>query len=214
VTSAPRLVGEQFDDLEQQQEACSLGMWVFLCTEILLFGGLFLSYAVYRHAYPQAFHDASHDAEYWIGTSNTAVLLISSLWMALSVHCARTGRRKLLLLFLALTLIFGLAFLGLKGLEYYLDYKKNEVPGINLPVTDAFSRQKEMFWTLYFFMTGLHAFHLTIGCGLVALILILAWRTGYNAKHYAPVEVTGLYWHFIDIVWVFLYPLIYLPGRH
>jgi len=214
MTSAPPPVGEQFDDLEQQQEACSLGMWVFLCTEILLFGGLFLAYTVYRHAYPRAFHAASHDAEYWIGTANTAVLLVSSLWMALAVHCARTGRRRPLLLFLALTLLFGLAFLGLKGLEYYLDFVKLEVPGINLPVADAFSRQKAMFWTLYFFMTGLHALHLTIGCGLVALILILAWRSGYNARHNEPVVVTGLYWHFIDIVWVFLYPLIYLPGRH
>ncbi|HZO86774.1 MAG TPA: cytochrome c oxidase subunit 3 [Chthonomonadaceae bacterium] len=208
------LLGHQFDDIEQQREASILAMWVFLATEILLFGGLFFAYTAYRQAFPGAFAAASNKTVYWIGTLNTGVLLISSVTMALSVHAAREGRRKALLRFLLATLFLGLTFLGLKGFEYYLDYESHIVPGLNWPITNNFTRHQAIFFLLYFFMTGLHAFHLTVGCCLVSLMIFWTWRGRFSKEHYIPIDLTGLYWHLIDLVWIFLYPLFYLPGRH
>ena len=208
------VLGEQFDDLEQQKSTTELGMWVFLATEIMLFGGLFVGYTAYRQAFPQTFALASRHTDFWLGTINTAVLLTSSLTMALAVAAAKEGKRKAQILLLLATLLLGLAFLGIKGYEYYDDWTKHEIPGLNFHWTEADPQRAQLFFLFYFFMTGLHALHLTIGISLVALIAFLALRRGYNTAYNTPVEVTGLYWHLVDIVWVFLYPLLYFGGRH
>ncbi len=210
------ILHEQFDDLEQQHDANTMGMWIFLATEVLLFGALFMGFTAYRITFTRAFDLASKDTIYWIGTLNTGVLLTSSLFMALSVHAVHRGNRKALVVYLLLTLLLGLTFLGLKGLEYYQDYLNGSVPHVRFDWkygTQANAHHGELFWMFYFFMTGLHAVHLTVGCGLVTIIAFLSWRGKFTPQNYSPVELTGLYWHFVDIVWVFLYPLLYLSGR-
>ena len=205
-------IAEQFDDMPQQQEASTLGMWTFLATEILFFGGMFMSYIVYRHTYPQAFAEASKHTIVLYGTLNTAILLTSSLTMALAVHAAQAGRNRALLTFLLLTVFFALCFLGVKGLEYHQDLKEHLWPGRHfrpeLPV------QAQIFWFLYWAMTGLHALHVTVGVGLLSVIAWMAWRRKFSAQYYNPVDISALYWHFVDIVWIWLYPLLYLINRH
>lgn len=204
----------QFDDLAQQREASSLGMWVFLATEVLFFGGLFLAYTTYRVLYPQGFAAASQQLDVVLGTINTGVLLSSSLTMALAVHAVRSDRRKLLVGFLLLTAFLGALFLGIKGFEYYKEYQEQLVPVLNFAYAGADPQKVKLFFYLYFAMTGLHALHLTIGITVVGVLALLSWRDRFSAQHYTPIELTGLYWHFVDIVWVFLYPLLYLIGHH
>lgn len=236
-TNPGSLLAEQFDDLDQQREADRLGMWIFLATELLLFGGLFTGYFAYRAWYAYDFEAASRHLNVLIGAINTVVLLASSLTMALAVHAARSpspyplprggegrvresGRR--LPLFLALTALLGLAFLVFKAVEYYTDYRDNLVPGtshfdpaewtsLEPPVNPA---RVQLFLMFYYIMTGIHAVHLTVGIGLVGWLLARAVRGPIPPEGYAPVEVIGLYWHFVDIVWIFLLPLLYLSGRH
>lgn len=200
----------QFDDLEQQHTSSALGMWVFLGTEVMFFGGLFTAYAVYRYLYPAAFAEASSHTDLLLGGINTAVLLTSSLMMALGVRAAQLGQRKALVMFLVLTLLMGAAFLGIKGMEYYKEYQEGLVPGLNFTFAGENAQQVRLFFVFYFFMTGLHAIHMIIGLGVVTVLAILAWRGRFSTHYYTPVELTGLYWHFVDIVWVFLYPLLYL----
>lgn len=211
---ASHRLSEQFDDLSQQNSTRQMGMWVFLGTEIMLFGGLFLAFTATRHAFPLAFHLGSRHTDFWLGTINTAVLILSSLTMALAVAASEEGKRKPLVLLLLLTLALGALFLGIKGYEYYGDWQKGEIPGAGFHWTEAEPLHVQLFFLFYFFMTGLHAVHLTIGIAVVAVVAFLAWRRGYNAAYHTPVELTGLYWHLVDIVWVFLYPLLYLNGRH
>ena len=206
--------GEQFDTLEQQDAASQMGMWVFLSTEIMLFGGLFLGFTATRLAYPLAFQLGSRHTDFVLGTLNTAVLLLSSLTMVLAVSASHQGKRRPLVLWLLLTLALGTLFMGIKGFEYYGDWQRHEIPGVNFVWNEAEPQHVQLFFLFYLFMTGLHAIHLTIGIGVVAFITFVAWRRGYNAAYNTPVEVTGLYWHLVDIVWVFLYPLLYLNGRH
>ncbi len=210
----PDALAHQFDSLEQQNEAATLGMWVFLVTEILFFGGLFLTYAVYRNWYPEAFEAGSHAMLIWAGTTNTAVLITSSLTMALAVHAAQTGERRTLMLFLVLTMILGTVFLGIKGFEYYTEFTEHHVPGagFQLPGTEFYHAQ--LFFSLYFVMTGMHAAHMIIGLGIMAVMLWWSWRGVITKDYYNPIEVAGLYWHFVDIIWIFLFPLLYLIGRH
>lgn len=203
-----KYLAEQFDDLQQQEETATVGMWTFLGTEILFFGGLFLAYTVYRVTYPQAFAEGSHHGNLLLGSLNTAILLTSSLSMAFSVHAAQAGRRKSLLLFLSITLFFGLAFLALKGLEYSEHISEGLLPGAGF--RPDLSRGVQMFFVLYFLMTGLHALHMLIGCGVIGVLLRMAWKGKFTPEYSNPVEISGLYWHFVDIVWVFLYPLFYL----
>lgn len=208
------VVAEQFDTPEQQATTRQMGMWVFIATEILLFGGLFLGYTVNRLAFPLAFQLGSRHTDFALGTLNTAVLLISSVTMALAVSAAHQGRRRAQLLLLLATAALGTLFLGIKGYEYLSDWQKHEIPGADFVWNEAEPQHVQLFFLFYFFMTGLHALHLTIGIGIVLLMAFLAWRRGYTAVYYTPVEITGLYWHLVDIVWVFLYPLLYLNGRH
>jgi len=207
-------LAHQFDNLEQQREAVTLGMWVFLATEVLFFGGMFTAYTVYRSLHPLAFAEVSRQLNIVLGTINTAVLICSSFTMVLAVYGAQTGRRKMLTLFLALTIILGLAFLGIKFDEYYEKFREHHVPGRSFSYPGPFSRQAEMFFSLYFAMTGLHALHMIIGIGILSVLIYMAWHGRFTPDYHNPVEISGLYWHFVDIVWIFLYPLLYLIGRH
>jgi len=204
----------QFDDLAQQHEADTLGMWAFLLTEVMLFGGLFLGYAVYRWSFPEAFAEASHHLDVWLGSINTAVLIGSSLTMALAVHSAQTNDRRGLTRFLLLTILLGLVFLGIKGTEYLHKFEEHLVPGASFAYPGPHARHAQLFFSFYFGMTGLHAFHMLVGIGLLAVLAWRARRGRFSADYYAPVELIGLYWHFVDIVWIFLFPLLYLLGRH
>lgn len=207
-------LAHHFDDLEQQHEAGSLGMWLFLVTEILFFGGLFAAYTVYRGMYPDAFAQASHEADLVLGSINTAVLIGSSLTMAMAVYFAQQGKRKAIIAFLILTIVLGVAFLGIKSYEYHHKYVDHHIPGPSFEFAGPFAAQAQLFFIFYFVMTGMHALHMVIGIGLMGVIIWMAWRGRFTARHYAPVEITGLYWHFVDIVWIFLFPLLYLIDRH
>jgi cytochrome c oxidase subunit 3 len=204
----------QFESLEHQKEVSLLGMWVFLVTEILFFGGLFLTYTVYRHWYPAAFAAASHEMIVWAGTLNTVVLITSSLTMALAVNAAQEGQRRTLMMFLIATMVLGCVFLGVKAFEYYTEYVERHVPGPGFQFEAEYASQAQIFFSLYFMMTGLHALHMIIGLGIMAVMLWLAWRGTITAEYASPIEISGLYWHFVDIVWIFLFPLLYLVGRH
>ena len=207
-------LAHHFDNLEQQTEAASLGMWVFLLTEILFFGGLFLVYTVYRHIYPGAFTAASHELDITMGTINTAVLIASSLTMALAVHAAQIGSRRLLVLFLLATIVLGSVFLGIKATEYAHKFAEHHVPGPSFQFDAKYFRPAQIFFSLYFVMTGLHALHMIVGIGIMLVMTWLAMRGKFSAEYYVPIEISGLYWHFVDIVWIFLFPLLYLIGRH
>jgi cytochrome c oxidase subunit 3 len=225
---------EQFHDLEQQHEVASLGMWIFLGTEVLFFGSLFLGVGVYRFQYGEAFEKASESLNWIIGGTNTIVLLVSSLFMVLAVHYAKLGDRRRIVLFLGLTAALGVCFLCLKGLEYYTDYRDNLIPGwrfedrewIKRPAGEAPLKEQKaqldpgdvphvkLFLLFYWIMTGLHALHVTIGIVFTLLMLVLAWRGTFTPAYYSPVDVTALYWHFVDLVWIFLLPMLYLLGTH
>ena len=214
---------EQFRDLEQQHEAASLGMWIFLASEVMFFGSLFLALEVYRSSYPAAFEKASVRLNWVIGGTNTVVLLVSSLFMVLAVHYARLGRRRPLLVFLALTALLGLTFLGLKACEYYIDYRENLIPGWRFDDAEWVNQEGlaaeevphvKLFLTFYWFMTGLHALHVTLGIMAVLAMWVLARRGYFSPTYYSPVDLTALYWHFVDTVWIFLLPMLYLLGSH
>ena len=203
-----------FEDLEQQHEASWLGMWVFLATEVMFFGGMFACYFVYRHWYLQAFASASNQLDVLLGGINTAVLICSSFTMALAVHSAETGRRKPLVVFLLLTIVLGLVFLGIKFYEYHTKFEEQLVPGSSFRFEESLARPAEIFFSFYFAMTGMHAVHMVIGIGLLTALIFRARRDRFSPVYHTPVELTGLYWHFVDIVWIFLFPLLYLLGRH
>ena len=214
MSEANLALAHQFDDPEQQLDASTTGMRVFLATEVLFFGGMFLGYTAYRIAYPDAFAHASNLLDVWLGSSNTAILICSSFTMALAVHSAAEGRRRKIILFVILTMILGSIFLGIKFYEYYQKYEEHLIPGGNFAYTGPSPRQAEIFLSFYFAMTGMHALHMIIGFGLQTYLVIAAWRGRFTAAYHTPVELVGLYWHFVDIVWIFLFPLLYLVGRH
>jgi cytochrome c oxidase subunit 3 len=205
-------LAEQFDDMPQQQEASMLGMWTFLATEILFFGGMFMSYIVYRYTYPHAFAEASKHTIVLYGTVNTAVLLTSSLTMALAVNAAQEGRNKPLRRYLLFTIFLACCFLAVKALEYHEDLREHLWPGSHF--NRQLPPQSQIFWFLYWAMTGLHALHVAIGVGLLSVIAWMASRRRFSVHYYNPVDISALYWHFVDIVWIWLYPLLYLINRH
>jgi cytochrome c oxidase subunit 3 len=207
-------VAHQFDDTEQQFEASSLGMWVFLLTEVMFFGGLFVGYIVYRSAYPEAWALGSNTLDVMLGGVNTAVLIASSLTMALAVHYAQLGNRKLLVLFLVLTIVFGSVFLGVKAVEYSHKFHEHHVPGPSFQFEGVHARGAQLFFSFYFAMTGMHALHMVIGIGILLVLAWMASKGRFTAAYFNPIEMFGLYWHFVDIIWIFLYPLLYLVGRH
>lgn len=203
----------QFDDLEQQLDASTLGMWVFLVTEIMFFGGLFAAYAVYRSAYPEAFAEGSHHLDLTLGGVNTVVLISSSLTMALAVRCAQLGSNRGAANYMIATLALGLVFLVIKTFEYHHKYVEGLIPGPNFVFDSPLARHIELMFCFYFVMTGMHALHMVVGAGLLVYFILQARANRYSPAYYGPVEVMGLYWHFVDIVWIFLFPLLYLIGH-
>ena len=245
-----------FDTMRQQKEAAVLGMWVFLLTEILFFGGLFVAYTVYRIWYFEAFAEASRRLSIFWGGLNTGVLILSSLTMAMAVRSAQTNNRKWTVNWLILTMLLGCVFLGVKVIEYRDKFANYEVPGPSYNwmyheehegaaaaggehaaagtgqagapegqsaeaaahhvkmTPDQLQRTTQIYFSLYFTMTGLHALHMIIGVGLMLVITWMAWKGRFDSEYYTPVEMGGLYWHFVDIVWIFLFPLLYLVERH
>jgi cytochrome c oxidase subunit 3 len=210
----PAELQHQFDNLGQQTEASTLGMWVFLLTEIMFFGGLFVGYAVYRSAYPEAFTEGSRHLQMVLGGVNTVVLIVSSLTMALAVRAAQLGKRIATTNYLLATLALGTVFLVIKAFEYHHKFVEHHVPGPNFVFDGPHAQQAQVFFSFYFAMTGMHALHMVIGAGLLIYFIAQAWKGRYGAHYYGPVEVMGLYWHFVDIVWIFLFPLLYLIGYH
>ena len=273
----------QFEDMKQQEESVSIGMWMFLVQEIMFFGGLFTAYLVFRWKYPMAFAAGSNHLDAFWGGLNTLVLIVSSLTMALTVYYAQKGNRNMQVILIVLTMFFGAVFLGVKAVEYTDKYNHGLIPvtGLNKRIkedknaphetghakpcwevdhnapkvehpnphsefqwTDCslvklgvdeniltnaekfgyfsggeidinkFRDKVRLFFWIYFVMTGLHALHMIIGLGLMSWLLWKAWKNTYSAEYYMPVEMSGLYWHFVDIVWIFLFPLLYLLGRH
>jgi len=232
-----------FDTMAQQKEAAVIGMWVFLLTEILFFGGLFVAYMIYRIWYFDAFAEASRRLSLFWGGLNTAVLIFSSLTMAMAVRSAQTNARKATVNWLIITMILGCVFLGVKVIEYQDKFANYEVPGAHYdfgyherhlaaeggehaaPAAGGEHRQlslspeqlqqtTQLYFSLYFTMTGLHALHMIIGVGIMLVITWMSWKGRFDAEYYTPVEMAGLYWHFVDIVWIFLFPLLYLVERH
>lgn len=213
-----------FADMEQQKNTASLGMWLFLVTEIMFFGGLFCAYLIYRLMHFNAFAAASQQLDIKWGAFNTAVLLVSSVTVVLAVRAAQIGSRKQLVGYLVVTVLLGLTFLGVKAIEYKEKFEKHHVPGPTFAFTDKFDdngkeipvnpKEAELFFSLYFDMTGMHALHMIIGVGMFTILTWMAWKGRYTADYYTPIENAGLYWHFVDVVWIYLFPLLYLISRH
>ncbi len=216
-----------FENMEQQREAGTLGMWVFLVTEIMFFGGMFLAYTLYRSKYPEAFAVASNHLDIKLGGINTAVLIVSSFTMAMAVFSTQVGKKRNSIIFLLMTMALGLTFLGIKAIEYHDKYRDSLITGTLIPGRPFNPSPHELhlppgmpignvelFYWIYFAMTGMHALHMIIGVGILSVITILAVRGRFSPEYHAPVEISGLYWHFVDIVWIFLFPLLYLLGRH
>jgi cytochrome c oxidase subunit III len=219
-----------FETPEQQREAGTFGMWLFLLTEIMFFGGMFFSYLLYRNWYYDAFVVSSNQLSVPLGAANTAILITSGFFMALGVWAAEVRKKNLLVLFLILTTLFGLAFLGIKGVEYHEKWENHHIPGANFdvsqfvnpqayglkeqPLAPDMAQKTQIFFFLYFAMTGMHALHMIIGIGLLIWLLKRSSRGDFSSGYVAPIENFGLYWHFVDIVWLFLFPLLYLINRH
>jgi cytochrome c oxidase subunit III len=210
-------LAHHFDSPEQQYEAATVGMWVFLASEVLFFGGAITAFSVGRWLYGPAFAEGSRHLDLVLGTINTGVLLCSSLAMALAVYAAQTGRQRLIVLCLLATIVLGAAFLGIKGYEYSHKLQEGLVPTTAFELRHPYDATAEpahvhLYFCFYWGLTGLHALHMLAGMGVMGVLVALARRGRFSAAYHTPVEVTGLYWHFVDVVWVFLYPLFYLLG--
>ncbi len=224
----PSYLRHHFETVAQQKEASSLGMWLFLLTEIMFFGGLFMAYLLYRNWYYDAFVAGSNTLGIGLGTTNTAVLILSSFTMAMGVYCAETRNRKGLMTSLGITIVLGLVFLGIKSVEYHEKYTAHHIPGANFSIEDFvhpkdardvalapdMAEHTQLFFFLYFAMTGMHALHMIIGISILFALFYKAWKNEYTTGHSTTIDNFGLYWHFVDIVWIFLFPLLYLISRH
>ena len=203
-------VAHHFPNLRQQEHAARIGMWLFLATELLLFGGLFTAYSVYRFLYPAGFAASSEHLSVAAGTINTVVLITSSLTVALAHHFATHGKGRSAALCLAVTLAFALVFLAIKGWEWSHDFEEGLLPGRYFHAAELSATGAPMFFTLYFILTGLHGLHVVIGMTVLAILMVLCWRGAYDHGYSTPVELGGMYWHLVDLIWIFLYPLLYL----
>jgi len=207
-------IASHFTSAGQQRDTAAIGMWTFLASEVLFFGGLFTAYIVYRWSYPKAFAQGSRELDVVLGTLNTAVLITSSFTMALAVMGGRRGSRRMQVGCLLLTAALGLAFLGIKGFEYAHKFETGHVPGGHFAWSGPDPHLVEMFFLLYFIMTGVHALHMIVGVGVITVLARRAWRRPFTPGRHDPLEMAGLYWHFVDVIWIFLFPLLYLIGRH
>ena len=209
---------EQFNTAEQQKDASTLGMWIFLITEIMFFGGMFAAYTIYRRTFPEVFAVASSSLNAVLGAINTGVLLFSSFTMVMAVRASQLGQRNMIILFLILTLLFGGVFLGVKAIEWTEKFEEHHIPGQSAFHLEGLSPDQQghaqLFFSLYFTMTGLHALHMVIGVGLLTFLILQTRKGIYSATYNTPVDVAGLYWHFVDVIWIFLFPLLYLIDRH
>ena len=204
----------QFTDAHQQREAARIGMWIFLATEVMFFAALFTAYSIFLHLNPEGFISASRHNDFWLGSLNTAVLLTSSLTMALAVQAAKAGEQKALIRFLLVTMVLGSAFLGIKGIEYAHHFHEHLFPGPDFSYDPRYARPAQMFFYLYFTMTAIHGLHMIGGIGVLAVLVELSRRGKITMSYNTPIELAGLYWHFVDVIWIFLFPMLYLLGGH
>jgi len=232
----PSYQRHHFETVDQQFDATNFAMWLFLLTEVMFFGGLFTAYLIMRNWYYPAFVAGSHQLSIFWGTANTAVLIASSFTMAMGVWSAETRRKGALLAYLGLTLMFGLIFLGIKGIEWHEKWEKNHIPGPHFsvqsfldpksdpevfkqypddkPLRPDMAQKTQEYFFLYFAMTGMHALHMVVGVGILIFMVVRARAGDYTEGHVTFVENFGLYWHFVDIVWIYLFALLYLISRH
>lgn len=210
--SAP-MVSEQYDDARQQREAATLGMWVFLATEILFFGVLFASYTILRVLYPQGFAVASRHTDMLFGTIETGVLLSSSCLIALAVRAVKLDQHRVAVWLLSATAMLGVTFLVMHGFEYYKEYTEHLIPGIDFKQPAPRAHAVELFFCLYYCITGFHSLHVTIGVIVIVVLAVRVKNATFGSQRYTYPELTALYWHLVDIVWIFVYPLLYLVGR-
>ncbi len=203
-------VAHHFPNLRQQEHAARLGMWLFLATELLLFGGLFTAYSVYRFLYPATFQQASEHLSIAAGTINTLVLITSSLTVALAFYYAHHARGRAAAVCLFITLLFAIAFLCIKAWEWTHEYHEGLLPGRYYRNEELTAVGAPMFFVLYFIMTGLHGLHVIVGMCVLAVLMVKCFRGDYDHGYTTPVELGGMYWHLVDLIWIFLYPLLYL----
>ena len=208
----PSHVQAHFADATQQSESAKLGMWIFLVTEILLFGGLFCAYAIFRSMYPDMFYNAHKELNVTLGAINTIVLITSSLTMALAIHAIQVGRKGASLRFLTATLLLAGTFLVIKYFEYAHKFELGQLPGKYYTYQGLEGTNPHVFFSVYFAMTGLHGLHVFIGMIVIGWIMWRTSRNHFSPEYYTPVELTGLYWHLVDLIWIFLFPLFYLIG--
>jgi cytochrome c oxidase subunit 3 len=206
----PQFLQHHFNDMGQQLDASKIGMWLFLVTEVLMFGGLFVGYGIMHAKHPAAFLAAHHHLNRMMGAVNTVVLLTSSFTMVMAVWAAQTSRKKLLILFLILTLLCAGAFLGVKFFEYQHKFEEGLLPGNFYTHQGDTVPGQFMFFSFYFMMTGLHGFHVVGGMCVITWLLFRAIRGDFSASYYGPVDMVGLYWHLVDLIWIYLFPLMYL----
>lgn len=207
---APSFLAHHFESLEKQQHAARLGMWLFLATEVLLFAALFAAYGIYRFLYADAFAEASRGLATWIGLVNTIVLVTSSFTVAMGLDRAGRGRGKGTLAFFGISFLFACVFLAFKYVEYSHHFHAGELPGRFYTATTVAPPGGPVFYTLYFLITGLHGIHVVVGMTVLAVIGLRAGRGAYTPEYHVPVELAGLYWHLVDLIWIFVFPLIYL----
>lgn len=205
-------VQQQFDDASQQKEAAMLGMWAFIATEVLFFGVLFAAYVVCRWRFPLAFVEGSAHTDFAMGTAETAILLTSGCLAAIALRQIQLDRARQSAMLLMITSALGVAFLVLHGMEYHDEFEEGLIPGIRYTQTGPDARGVELFFSLYYVITGFHSLHVLIGVVLLLVMAIRTWRGTFSSAYYTPIEITGLYWSLVDIVWIFVYPAIYLVG--
>lgn len=201
-----------FNSADAEFEACKQGMWLFLVTEVLMFGGLFVAYAIFRGLYPEMFHEAHQLLQVKMGFTNTLVLITSSVTMACAVSATQRGERDRAILCLILTFLLACCFLVIKYFEYAHKFADGLLPGGYYTSHELKSPKAPLFFSLYFMMTGLHGVHVLIGMGLITWMLVRTLKNEFSPHYYTPVELTGFYWHFVDLVWIYLFPLLYLVG--
>jgi cytochrome c oxidase subunit 3 len=208
----PKHLAHHFSDSVQQAESAKLGMWIFLLTEILLFGGLFCAYAVFRAWNHEMFYSAHKFLDVTLGSLNTVVLITSSVTMALSIHAMQLGRKKQTLILLAATLLLAAVFLVVKYFEYSHKFHLGQLPGKYYTFTGVPGDNPHIFFSVYFAMTGLHGLHVLGGMGAIIWMMVRTAKNNFSPEYYTPLELTGLYWHLVDLIWIFLFPLLYLIG--
>ena len=207
----PHEVAHHFDDAHQEFESAKIGMWAFLAQEVLFFSGLFVAYIVFRYLYPEMFVEAHRHLSWKLGATNTVILIISSFTMVMSVRSAQLSQKKETLNYLIATLIFAGCFMVIKGFEYASKIHHGLLPAKWFSA-EGMSETLHLFYGIYFMLTGVHGLHVLVGMGLITWLIIRTKRGEFYSEYYTPLEMVGLYWHLVDLIWIFLFPLLYLVG--